>query len=424
MTFDLRTIYAMTALACFVLGLVQAAICMSGRFERWLAWWSVSNILIGLGHFCIVFRDNASAVITIQLGNLLTIAGCVLLPAAVRIFAGRPVDPLRCGLLVVLLYLPMLVAFPDGDDALARVVYGSLIFALLDLAIAHEGLRLARSEGLYAARLMAGLFVVTALLYVARAALGAAGWFGTHGLFDSGSNNHALMGLLAMVFLALRGMIIMLMAAERAANQLREAAHHDPLTGVLNRGGLLDALRSRPPDRMAVLLVDLDHFKQLNDSGGHALGDRILCLFASCAMDIASKDDFVARHGGDEFVILLRRRSLGEALTTAEVLRSGFARALSRIDGPLPIEPTLSIGVAAARDHEEQLEALLQRADQALYRVKRRGRDGAEACGADGERFIAGGQHSIAGGTGVKNEAAGSVGVRLPNAVPSYALRK
>jgi diguanylate cyclase (GGDEF)-like protein len=379
MTFDLRTIYAMTALACLVLGLLQAVVFMSGRFDRWLAWWSLSNIVLGLGNLCIGLRGYASDFLTIQCGNLLVIAGCALMPAAMRMFAGRPVDFVRCGFLVLLLDLPMLLAFPDAESARQRVIYGSLLSCLLDLAVAYEAARVARDENLYTARLTAGLFLTTAVLYLVRAASGTAGLFGNGGLFEGGSSNHALLGLLAMVFLALRGMLIVLMAAERSANQLREAAHHDPLTGVLNRGGLLSALGQGARLPMAALLIDLDHFKQLNDSGGHALGDRILCLFADCAQAAVGRDGFVARHGGDEFVILLRGGSLAEAVALGERLRTDFGHSIQASGVVSDIRPTLSIGVSAGIEESEGLDALLQRADHALYRVKRRGRDGVEA---------------------------------------------
>lgn len=385
MTFDLRTIYAMTALACLVLGLLQAVVFMSGRFDRWLAWWSASNLTLGLGDLFIGFRGYLSDVITVQLGNVLVIAGCAMMPVAMRMFAGRKVDFLRCGLLLFVLVLPMLIVFPTAETARERVIYGSLVSGLLDLAVAYEASRLAKDEGLYTARLTCGLFLTTGFIYALRAGFGMAGLFGTEGLFDGGSGSHAFLGLVVMAVLTLRGMLIVLMAAERAANQLREAAYHDPLTGVLNRSGLLNTLQNGPPDRMALLLVDLDHFKQLNDNGGHALGDTVLQTFASAAVNVSDRSDLVARHGGDEFVILLRHRNVDEAVATAERLRFAFAEAIAQIRADLPVRPTLSIGVAVEVADGETLEALLHRADHALYRVKRRGRDGIEVSVWDAE---------------------------------------
>ncbi len=397
MAFDLRTIYMMTALACLVLGALQAIVFMSGRFDRWLAWWSASNMALGFGTLFIGFRDYFSNVITVQLGNVLVMTGCAMMPVAIRLFAGRRVNFWRFGVLVVILSLPMIIAFPDGGSARERVIYGSLVSGLLDLAVAYEASRLARDEGLYTARLTCWLFLATGLIYVVRATSGAVGLFGGGGLFESGAETHALLGLVVMACLALRGMLIVLMAAERAASQLKEAAHHDALTGVLNRSGLVNALQGTPPGRVALLLIDLDHFKQLNDTGGHALGDQVLQAFASTAVSIVGKGDLVARHGGDEFVILLRQQNADEAVAAAERLRLAFSRALVRFDAELTVRPTLSIGVAVESDGGEPLEALLLRADHALYRVKRRGRDGVETYDAD---------RSTAGAAAVRHEKA------------------
>lgn len=381
MTFDLRTIYVMTALACLVLGALQAVVFMSGRFDRWLAWWSASNIALGFGTLFIGFRGYLSDVITVQFGNVLAIAGCAMMFVAIRLFAGRRVDFLYFGVMIVILSLPILIAFPDSGTARERIIYGSLVGSLLDLAVAYEASRLARDEGLYTARLTCGLFLMTSFVYAVRAGSGAVGLFGGEGLFDNGAETHAFLGLVVMAFLTLRGMLIVLMAAERSANQLREAAYHDALTGVLNRSGLVHALKIAPPGGVALLLVDLDHFKQLNDAGGHALGDHVLKTFAATATGIVGPADLVARHGGDEFVVLLRHHDIEEAVAVAERLRLAFARALGRLDAELPVRPTLSVGVAAEMDGSEALESLLQRADHALYRVKRRGRDGVEAWG-------------------------------------------
>jgi diguanylate cyclase (GGDEF)-like protein len=379
MTFDLRTIYAMTAAACVVLGMIQYAAYFTNRFGRWLAWWSASNILLGLGSFCIVLRGIAPDAITVQLGNTLTIAGCVMLPAAMRIFAHRSVSLRTCGLLIVVLSLPFILVYPQSDAALQRVAYGSVVCGLLDLTVAFEAYRLMRSERLQFAKLTVVLFCITAALYLCRAAFAAAGMFGSRGLFEDGESSHALMGLVAMLFLTLRSMVITLMAAERTAAQLEDAAYHDPLTGVLNRGGLARAFRASSSKSPALLLVDLDHFKQLNDSCGHSAGDDVLRAFAQAARDTVGPGDLLARHGGDEFVIVLHDISLEQAVMAAERLRLAFALSLSRIERDLPVRPTLSIGAALDATMPGNLEALLHKADQALYRRKREGRDGVDA---------------------------------------------
>ncbi|WJR65516.1 GGDEF domain-containing protein [Neorhizobium sp. CSC1952] len=379
MTFDLRTIYAMTAVACMVLGLLQGAAYFTGRFERWLVWWSASNILVGIGSFCIALRGMAPDFITVHLGNVMTIAGCVLLAAAMRIFVGRTVNLSRCCLLIAILSMPLVFVFDAPGESLERLAYGSAIYCLLDLAVAREAYRLARDEKLHSAKLAVGLFVLTAAVFASRSVMAGTGILGDGNLFSSSNAVHAWMALSAMVFLMLRSMVIMLMAAERTGAQLKAAAHCDPLTGVLNRSGLVRSFASLPSKPVAALVVDIDYFKQLNDTHGHAMGDEVLRAFASSAAREIHAGDLIARYGGDEFVIVLKERSLEQAVEAAEHIRLAFTASLGRLNQPLSVLPTLSIGAAAEASGAADLEALLHKADQALYARKRQGRNGVDA---------------------------------------------
>lgn len=383
MTFDLRTIYAMTALACVILGGVQCAAFFTGRFGRWLAWWSVNNILLGLASLLIVLRGIAPDFISVEVGNTLTIVGSALLPLAIREFAGR-----KTALWVVLLMaglpsLPYFLIITDPSQSMPRIVFSSAVCALYDMIVAWETRRLAREEKLYSAELASGLFALTATLYAARALMGWWGSLGGGPLFQNGDQMHAALGLVTMLLLTLRCMVIMMMATERTQLQLENAAYHDPLTGVLNRAGLSRAFFSptgssagRP---LAALLIDVDHFKQLNDSCGHAMGDEVLRIFAAAAHRTVRGDDLIGRHGGDEFVVVLRDTSLERAVTVAEGIRYAFADSMAALACDCSVNPTLSIGVAGSQpDAGETLEAILHRADQALYRRKRHGRDGVD----------------------------------------------
>lgn len=379
MTFDLRTIYAMTAVACVVLGMLQCAAYFTGRFERWLAWWSASNFLVGIGSFLISLRSIAPDSMTVQFGNVLTIAGCVLLPASMRIFVGRTVSLLHCSLVIAVLGIPFVTIFSAHDASLQRIAYGSAVYCLLDLAVAREAHRLGREEKLYSAELAVGLFVLTAMLYASRSTMAMTGLLGDGNLFNGGDAVHAWVALSAMVFLTLRSMVIMLMAGERASARLRSAAYCDALTGVLNRGGLVRSFAELSPKPLAVLLIDIDHFKQLNDAHGHAMGDEVLRAFASSAANALDDGDLIARHGGDEFVIVLKERSLEQAVAIAEHIRLAFVTSLRRLGDRLSVLPTLSIGAAAESAGPVDLEALLHKADQALYARKRQGRNGVDA---------------------------------------------
>ena len=156
------------------------------------------------------------------------------------------------------------------------------------------------------------------------------------------------------------------------------AASTDPLTGLPNRRyfdefvGLL-AQRRRAGDAVGVLMVDIDRFKALNDTHGHATGDEVLRGVASAIVSAVREDDVPARFGGEEFVVLLRNPGPGVAVEVGERIR-GAVRGLDLSElGVPPI--SVSIGVAVAHDPNESVDALIRTADAALYDAKRGGRD-------------------------------------------------
>lgn len=163
---------------------------------------------------------------------------------------------------------------------------------------------------------------------------------------------------------------------------VEEEAATDPLTGVLNRRAL-DRLLARETDRcetqggmVSVLALDLDHFKAVNDTYGHAVGDEALRAFARRIRGPLRQSDHLARLGGEEFIVLLPGASLEKAVEIAERLRGAVAET-PLLDAPR-VAVTVSIG-AAARLSGETGTGLLARADAAAYAAKRAGRDRVEA---------------------------------------------
>ncbi len=303
---DLRTVYIVSAVTCSVLGIVQMIAYSSGRFERWLFWWSLSGIAIGLGLFCIGLRNILPDAISVLAGNSLVLAGYVLLVASIRLFRGRPARWGISWLTLGILSAPLTLLWSDDASAMYRISVFSFVCALGDLLVLREGLLLARREGLRSAWLVVAIYLPTALLFAVRVVLAAGGWIGEKGIYGPGSHIDVWIGLWAAPFLALRSIVINLMAAERAGNKLSHLADRDALTGVLNRGGLMRSYAGLEAGPIALMLIDVDHFKQLNDTHGHAIGDEVLRRFASSASTHLRSSDLFARHGGDEFVIVLK----------------------------------------------------------------------------------------------------------------------
>jgi diguanylate cyclase (GGDEF)-like protein len=167
--------------------------------------------------------------------------------------------------------------------------------------------------------------------------------------------------------------------------EVAEQAVRDPLTGCHNRRHLArvlhDGLRRAADDGrpLSVVMVDVDRFKSVNDTHGHAVGDVLLQALAQCLRAAVRGSDTVARYGGEEFVILLPGSSAADALRRAEHIRQQCALVLVQGCDGLALTVTVSAGVATTCPGTRTAEELLEAADQALYRAKRGGRDRAES---------------------------------------------
>ena len=163
--------------------------------------------------------------------------------------------------------------------------------------------------------------------------------------------------------------------------KLRHLAYTDSLTGVLNRRGFLDAAdkevsRIRRHGRpVSLMIMDIDHFKKINDTHGHLFGDAILKDCMTMARELLRNYDLVGRIGGEEFALLLPETDLTEASEIGERVRKGLEE-LDRLDDDgQTVRFTVSIGIAVVRPEESDFMQTMRRADHALYRAKKTGRN-------------------------------------------------
>jgi diguanylate cyclase (GGDEF)-like protein/PAS domain S-box-containing protein len=168
---------------------------------------------------------------------------------------------------------------------------------------------------------------------------------------------------------------------ESLNRKLHEAAIRDPLTGLFNRRYLEEvvardvARARRSGEPLAVTALDLDRFKEVNDTWGHPAGDLVLRALAQTLVSRVRGSDLVCRMGGEEFVVILPGSTLEAAHELAETWRSRFAALEIDTGTGSTIRCTVSIGVALFRVHQERIEETLGRADAALYEAKRLGRN-------------------------------------------------
>ena len=176
-----------------------------------------------------------------------------------------------------------------------------------------------------------------------------------------------------------------LVTSQNKKAQFEHQAYVDALTGVHNRHWMNDAF-PRAMHRCAInkhpfsiMIIDIDHFKRVNDTYGHLVGDIALKTVAQCMTRNFRPHDLLARYGGEEFAVLLPDTKLEDAMIIAERLRIGVADEKIYCDG-LSFQVTISIGIARTQ-HEEKLETLIGEADHALYRAKELGRNRIEIFG-------------------------------------------
>lgn len=166
-------------------------------------------------------------------------------------------------------------------------------------------------------------------------------------------------------------------------DQYQHAAEHDPLTQLMNRRGFDHVFAREQQDKRmngAVIVGDLDHFKQVNDRFGHAAGDAVLKTFADVLRHTLPSDAILARFGGEEFVIFLKNHSAGEAAIRADIVRQALVNRSWAGEG-LDRRVTASFGVAARAAGDHMIHDAIARADTALYEAKRNGRNRVEVEG-------------------------------------------
>jgi len=167
-------------------------------------------------------------------------------------------------------------------------------------------------------------------------------------------------------------------------NELLEQAHRDPLTGLYNRryfhhiASSIAKISLRSHQNTGIIILDIDHFKSINDTYGHLIGDDIIKHLSLLLLNLVRVSDIVSRFGGDEFIILLPNTNIEESIKIAEKIRTFISCNVFNLDQNNAIEFTISLGVDEVLESDEDIINSLNRADKALYKAKNNGRNGVE----------------------------------------------
>ncbi len=376
MQIDDFTILVGACAAIFLLGGAFLFFWLQDRGASWLGWWIAPFFLGGGGILGFIGRGIVEDWISIGAANALLIMAFHLAWQGMRVFVGRR-PMLLVGLLPTLAW-SVACAVPGFMDSISlRVVVMSATVAGYSLLAARELWR-AGGEAL-PSRLAAVVILVSFATFIALRAPMVGYLPFPFGAQPMTSIWLGIFNFIVLGHVGAFGMLMISLTKERREAEQRKFAMLDPLTGLMNRRAFMSAVERaarRGPRRepVTLLVLDLDHFKQVNDRFGHEVGDRVLVGFAQVAERMTRPTDQLYRLGGEEFCFVLPDCRLSEAIKVAERIRTGFAGFAIPARG-LEAKTTVSIGVVSDDGNGIDTEGLLEAADAALYEAKARGRN-------------------------------------------------
>lgn len=342
--------------------------------------WRIATLLHAGGCLMFMVQDALPATFILPLANGLVMFGFTGYWRALRQFYGVPdtpwlLAPAVGGVLVVLW------SAGAANSPLARILSVSLVWLVLIGGCIRNLLAQRRRDKALSRRVMTGLFIAITLFVLFRL-----GWFLAMGVAPgySALDGAQWINIAAIVVMTVVPVIgttaFLLMCSERIRRQWEHAASTDYLTGLANRRTLADAGATRFAQARAqgrgfgLGVIDIDHFKSINDRYGHDVGDAALKHVASMLEAACREAELPARQGGEEFVVLFDDVDGDSALAAGERLRLAVAHA-PFTSGELTLPVTVSIGVAVRLPDDMEFDSVLRRADAALYSAKQGGRN-------------------------------------------------
>ena len=364
----------------------------------WFAWWGATFLFADVAAVFLLVTGLTTAFFSLGATTAAVLAAMGCCWQGARAFEGRaPLWLPVWGAPVLWLTVCLIPGFLENTGY--RVILSSLLLAPLIAMTAFEFWR-GRQEYLPSRWPIIILFASLAVVFAARIPL--AGFlpfpFGALPLQTSWVASFSLILILHTVALAV---LFVAMTRERLEREQHLKAQTDLLTGTLNRRAFMmysERLMARHRTAgkpLCLLVLDIDHFKPLNDRFGHFVGDEVLVKFVAIARDNIRPGDLLFRIGGDEFCCLLPETNAAQAHLVAERVRRRFEAAVMDVAGT-QVKVTVSLGIASTESFGYALDVLMQRADMAVYVAKRQGRnravvaDSRDAAGSEAHAASAG----------------------------------
>lgn len=378
-------------LAMFITTAVAAALLFwswwRNRPDQTLLFAGGALALVGVAVLLFSARGRWPSLLTVDIAHAAALLALAFVWASARVFNGERPSPLilSAGPVVWLLACQLM---PLRDSFPMATIVSSPFVVVYSLLAARE---FWASDGLVSRGALAATLLVHAAVASLRIPVAISQIVSDAPVKAYQSPAFVLFMLEAIAFVQALVFLLVSLTKDRLELQLRLTATIDPLSGLPNRRALLDngaqalahGLRGRRPT--AVIVFDLDRFKDINDSHGHAMGDRVIQLFAEVARANLRVGDYVGRIGGEEFAAVLAEADEEAGGAAAQRVIDVFAERSTKM---FPLRCTVSAGVAASRASTDSFEVLLAAADAALYLAKHGGGDRWEAASTRPEQAL------------------------------------
>lgn len=373
MLFDVFTALTASCAVVLLLGLIFLVFWRRRPGSPWLAWWAAAYFAMAMANAFLIAKPDWPMPIRLYAGSGVFLVSFMLIWQATRVFEGR--KPVFWSLIGTAVVWPCLFLIPYVYEHQAMRVVVVTLPTVGGLALGAWETWRGRGENLPSKRPIAVLLMMSAVLLSARVPLSSLLPYPLGVEPVSNLVVALLVGGLIVASIILATLVIS-MSLERAEKRQRDLAITDPLTGLLNRRGLeLALVGNELPAGAALVVFDLDRFKQVNDNFGHAAGDTLIASFALICREELRQVDHAVRLGGEEFALVLARTGETAALALAERIRARYAQTVVPIDGGA-LAGTTSGGVFCAPANEPVwLNAALAAADRAMYHAKAAGRN-------------------------------------------------
>jgi diguanylate cyclase (GGDEF)-like protein len=389
MTLDVPTLMIVGSFVAAMCGLLLVFAWWRYRETNAALWWAGGDFALAASVLLLALGFIHDMPLLFTSGLTLLVVSPSLIWAAARSFRERPIPPAALAGGTIAWLLSVATLRSAGLEMFVPIVNMLIGIGYLGGAM-HEIMRrdAGRSHAQLPLTLILFMHVCVLTIVIPDALLGG-------GLGLEPPPLASMFGIIhfeTLIYVVGSTVFLVAMLKERSELRYSQAADTDVLTGLPNRRAF-QAMAARILERaghdgtpVAIIICDLDHFKAVNDTYGHAVGDRVLKVFATAARQAMRPNEFIARLGGEEFAAIFPGASAHASCASAQRIREAFAAAAEMV-GDHAVAATVSIGVAIAEEGNVPLETLMEAADAALYRAKLNGRNRVECPDMGKARF-------------------------------------